>query len=154
MAHEQHPRPRRHPGPYRVHDLLRRLHRQRHRLVDVPRPPLPAHESPRPVKRAVLLVRRQNLVPRLQWQRARNHVQPRRGIRHEHEVICAAVDIVCQSLARRSHEVIEPPAQELHRLAFQLPLPTLVLLQHRSRPCAERSVVQKHHVGPQEKLVS
>src|SRR5262249_7638807 len=55
--------------------------------------------------------------------------------------------------ARLRQEVVDTPAQELHRLRLQLPLPCLAGIEHGLRAGAEAAVIQEGHIGPQKELL-
>jgi magnesium transporter len=78
----------------------------------------------------------------------------RRSVRDENEVVAAGAQVRAERRARLRERLRGAPGQELDRLPLEPALPTLGLLQHRSRARAVRAVVEERNVGIEQELVS
>jgi len=154
VAHKQHAGARRHAGPDRPYNLFGGRDRQGHRLADVARAALAAHEAPGAVQRAVLVIGGQDLVARSQRQRTGHDVQAGGGVGDVDQVVRVRADGGPQRRAGLAHQWLEAPAQELDRLAFELQLPALAGFEDGTRARAERAVVEEDHVGAKEEQVA
>jgi len=110
-------------------------------------PPL-ARVAPEQVVAAVLVRRRNDLVTRLQVQRAGDGVYGRRRVRHENHVGGRDADVRSEPLARSSDQLRKAAlqTQELDRFALQRALEALVLLEHGTWARSVRAVVEEDDV--------
>ncbi len=140
--------------PERLDDRLATRRRQRDRLVDVAGAGLGAKVIPRHVQRAVLEVGRQDLIARLQRQRAGDHIEAGGGVGDECEVVWIGIEIGADPAAGGVEQRLLPSLYEGHRLPLQLALPRLPDLEHGPRRGAERTVIEKHDAGVEQELLA
>mgnify|MGYP007051599992 CR=1 FL=1 len=115
---------------------------------------LAAHKLPCLVHCAVFLVCRQNLVTRLEGQRARNHVYARCSVNDEHDVFWRRVEISCEPRPRFIHQRVCPAAKKGDRLVFELALPLLIGGKDTGRASAKRPMIEKYNIGVQEEQLA
>lgn len=116
----------------------RKRHAGRHHLRAGPR----RHELRALAARAVGLTGQQQLITRLERERAQHRVHRGRGVRDEHHIGGIRTDEARERRAR----CIEPPSErsveEIHRLALHLGAQARLRAQHRRRAGAEGAVVE------------
>ena len=93
------------------------------------------------------MVGRQELVARLEGERAEDGVHARRGIRDEREVVGVGADEGGQLRAGAIEQPLQLPAEEPHRLALHPLAKPLLRLDDGARAGAERPVVEEGHAG-------
>ena len=113
-----------------------------------------AHALPREHARAVLEVRRQDLVAGFQVERPSRHVHAGGGVLDEGQVVAPRADEGAELAPRLREQGAEAAHDEVDRLTLELPLPGLVALEDRPRRRPEGPVVEEGHLGVQEEQVS
>ena len=87
----------------------------------------------------------EQLVTGLEGQRPQHCVDRRGGVGDPDQVVRGCAEETAQCGTRLVEQALEVPDEELHRLALDA-LPQLrLVLQHRDRAGAERTVVQEDH---------
>ena len=106
-----------------------------------------AHALPREHARAVLEIRRQHLVARLQVERARGEVHARRRVLDEGQIVRTRADVRAECGAGLGEQRVEAAGDEMDGLALELPLPVLVALEDRTGAGPEGAVVEERDLG-------
>src|SRR5690606_3792011 len=75
------------------------------------------------------------------------------GVDDADHIVRTGAEEPAQRHARRPHQLGQPPAEEIHRLALELELKALVGLEYRPRAGAVRAVIQERHVLAQEEVL-
>jgi hypothetical protein len=114
------------------------------------------NEFPQKLHAAVFGVAEQDFVAVVQIEGARDDVDRRARVRYEDEVARWSMQVCGESLPRMVEQLGNAPLapEHLDRLAFDLPLPALVLVEYRRRARAERPVIQEHDVRIEEKKLA
>ena len=150
VTQKQHPCARRHTGPHPLHELGRAKRQGNgHLLVHGTR--TLAHKAPGVVAGAVFVVGGQHLIACAQLQRARHHIHSATGIGHEGQVIRLCAQVLGQHAARVRQQLCRFAPQKQHRVALHAPLQVLLNLQDLLRARAKGAMVEKRHIGVQEK---
>ena len=110
-----------------------------------------ADEPKRAQDRAVLVLRGEDLLLGPDPQRADDRIQRGGRVRREHEVVGAGTDEGGQRAARLAQRLLEPPSEELRRLALEVTLEPLVLVEHLHGARAEAPVIEVRDLRIEEK---
>lgn len=153
VAEKNDARALRDPGPKLFNEILGGGHRGWDGLLFVHCASLAAEKSPRAIKRAVLVIRRENFIAGVQVQTARDDIQSRRRVRHVNQVLRIRADVSSERSARVAHQFVESAPQEFDWLIFQLALPRLISFKYGARSGAERTVIQKNDMGIEQKQI-
>src|SRR5262249_12271841 len=139
---------------HRAEEVVDRARRARLDL-DVPRSRRGADAMPEDVVRSVFVRRRDDLVTRGELGRGGQEVDRGGRVGEEQASGRAPADVLGESCAGRGDElrVTTPEAEEFDRLALELALKPLVLLEDGSRARAERPVVEEDDSRIEEKEV-
>ena len=108
-------------------------------------------EPERPQDRAVLVLRGEDLLLGPDPQRADDRVQRRGRVRREHEVVGRPRRRTRRAPFAHPHRLLEPPSEELGRLALELSLQPLVLVEHLHGARAVAAVVEVRDLRVEEK---
>jgi len=111
--------------------------RQRHRHPHVACACVSAHVIPREIERAVLEIRAQHFVARLQVERPRCDVDTRGHVRNEDKVVRISRNVCGERSARVGKQSVEPAREKLDGTTLQVTLPFLIALEDRARTRAE-----------------
>ena len=101
--------------------------------LDVARAALLAGPLPAPLAGPVLQVGADHLVTSLERERSGHDVDAGRRVWHKDQIVSRAAEVGGHRGTSLVQQILSAPAQELHRLPFQLALPAAVLGEHRLR---------------------
>jgi hypothetical protein len=100
----------------------------------------------------VLVVSGQDLVAGLEVERLRDDVQSLGSVDEAHDIVRTGAEAGGERDAGDAHPLGQLAAEESYRLAFELKLPGLIGLEHRTRAGAERAVVEEDDILAQEEM--
>ena len=125
------------------HHRIRRFERERNLRHDHAGAAARRHVVKRVAHGVVLMVGGQQLVARLEAQRAQHRIDPGGGVGDERQVIGPGTDEGTQRGSGRVQRRLEPLDHEANGLVLQLEPPRGLSLQHHARGGAVRAVVQE-----------
>jgi hypothetical protein len=103
---------------------------------------------------AVFVLGREDLVAGPESKGAQHRIQRSRRVRRKRYVVRRCPYVGGKGRAHGVELLLEPPSEQGHGLALELPLPLLVEVEHRARAGAERAVVQVDDLRIEEEGVA